>query len=102
MVTRARFGKRVLHLPCAHPATAGPENYQCRSTFIQIKRALDVSNLRFQTQAFVDSWHGRIAATHFKLPVDSEESRRLQSGFWFKAHPLHWLTTALEIHCDLG
>jgi hypothetical protein len=25
---------------CAHPASAGPENVQCRSVFIQFKRAL--------------------------------------------------------------
>ena len=87
---------------CAHPASAGPENVQCRSVFIQFVRALvhqpplpgaGVQHLR-------DSRHGRIACKTSLPAVPPHckvaERSRLQSVLRARGQPLHWLTTALQ------
>src|SRR6266498_262223 len=55
-------------LPAAHPASAGPENVQCRSVFIQFVRAL-VSPAQFlfgaSVQPVFDSRRGRITCKIF-------------------------------------
>ena len=62
----------------AHPASAGPENVQCRSVFIQFLRALVPRRLwpGRRVQPVFDSRHGRIAGKtfskqfHFRCSLD--------------------------------
>jgi len=55
----------------AHPASAGPENVQCRSVFIQFVRALVPRRLWSgrRVQPVFDSRHGRIVCKTFPQAV---------------------------------
>ena len=79
---------------CAHPASAGPENVQCRSAFIQFKRAL-VRQPRSPgagVQPVFDSRHGRIACKTslpaVPLRCKVTECGRLQSVPRAQSQPL--------------
>ena len=64
--------------PSAHPASAGPENVQCRSVFIQFVRALVPRRLLpgRRVQPVFDSRHGRIACK-FSFPSSSTFGAKL-------------------------
>ena len=87
---------------CAHPASAGPENVQCRSVFIQFKWALvhqpPLPGAGFQH--LLDSRHGRIACkTSLRaVPLHCKvaERRSLQSVLRARGQHLHWLAAALQ------
>jgi len=82
----------------AHPASAGPENVQCRSVFIQFVRALVPRRLLpgHRDQPVFDSRHGRIAyktflqAVPLSLLLDRRAAASNQS-WGLRANPFPWL-----------